>query len=309
MPLDSLLAVLGRNPYAEALNDVGPALSDALAKRAAIRKEVEQVGKLETLAGQQPGSFKGLPLSTASALTGSYIKDRTPAQSWVDTGIDPATKKIVQRNSKDGTIRLVDNPARGQLLPLTNDPGIQDRADSRMDAQRITRINNQKNRMINDPRIKPLYSQGIGLGQVGEVVSMAQSGNTIAANALGVKMAKGMGEVGVLTDQDVSRYVTSGRIDRKAADILSKWVRGVPSDATMNEINQIAAVLRESFSEKVQPIYNEYIESFSEVEGMTPDEVSKKMAIPYKPTLKVPGRTEKPATHRWNPATGKVEPI
>lgn len=180
-----------------------------------------------------------------------------------------------------------------------------------------TRLNNQKNRMINDPRIKPLHAQGIGLQQIGEVENMAKGGNTVASSALGVKMARGMGEVGVLTESDITRYVQSGRLDRKAADVLSKWFTGTPSDATLNEISQIASVLRDSFSEKIQPIYNEYIESFSEVEGKTPDEISRMMAIPYSPAqLRLPqgqggGQTppQKKATMRWNPTTGRVEPI
>jgi hypothetical protein len=151
------------------------------------------------------------------------------------------------------------------------------------ESQFKNRINNQKARMINDPRIKPLYSQGIGLGQIKEIANIAKDGNTVAAAALGVKMARGMGEVGVLTESDVTRYITSGRLDRKAADTLSRWMVGKPTDATMEEINQISSVLSDAFSGKIQPVYNEYIESLAELENETPDEISKKMAIPYRP--------------------------
>lgn len=41
-----------------------------------MRLQQGQLSKLETLAGQQPGSFNGLPMETASTLTGTYVKNQ-----------------------------------------------------------------------------------------------------------------------------------------------------------------------------------------------------------------------------------------
>lgn len=49
VPVDQILAVLGRNPYAEAMNNVRPLLSDALAKRAALRREVVQAKEIQKI--------------------------------------------------------------------------------------------------------------------------------------------------------------------------------------------------------------------------------------------------------------------
>ena len=43
------------------------------------------------------------------------------------------------------------------------------------------------------------------------LIDLVKSGNTVAFSALGTKTAKAMGEVGVLTESDIARYVRSGR--------------------------------------------------------------------------------------------------
>lgn len=295
VPIETIIKVMGNNPYAQAIDQIGPILSAAIQKRAELRKRGQELAALEKVAGQQEGAYAGLSNEMATSLASSSIKDTQQRQQNL-----PRIKLLEQQGGfAPGS--LGDDFEAAKLIFTQNaiggrqDKGLGDRSEN----QFKTRLNNQKSRMVNDPRIKPLYAQDIGLKQVGEIQNMVSKGNTVAAGALGVKMAKAMGEVGVLTDQDVARYVVSGRLDRMAADKLSRMIRGVPSNATQAEISQIASVLRDSFSEKVQPVYNEYIESFSEVEGLTPDEVSRKMAIPYRTLqpLPMPGQ-ESPAQRK-----------
>ena len=293
VPLEQIIAVRGQSPVAQGIDTAGQILGQVLARKAELRRQGEELASMESLSGQQPGTFKNVPIELARSLTGSFVKDKMEREEKIKKQSETTPKiRLLEKQAglKEGA--LGDDYDAAKLIFIQssitnrqqNNPNLdlsKDRLDVQQNAQFKTRVNNQKNRMINDPRIKPLYAQDIGLRQVGEIQGLVQGGNTVAAGALGVKMAKAMGEVGVLTDQDVARYVVSGRLDRMAADKLSRWIRGVPSDATQAEIGQIASVLRDSFSEKIQPVYNEYIEQFSEVEGLTPDEVSKKMAIPY----------------------------
>lgn len=321
VPLEQIIAVRGQSPVAKGIETAGQVLGQALARKAQLRRQGEQLAAMEALAGQQPGAFRGVPLEVASSLTGAFAKQRMTQQETEKKKAEDIQRiRLLEQQAKMAPGSLGDDFDAAKLVftqnSITNrmmdNPNLDLRRqgiEKAEDDKFKNRLNNQKNRLINDPRIKPLHAQDIGLRQVGEIMNMVKDGNTVAAGALGVKMAKAMGEVGVLTDQDVLRYVQSGRLDRMAADKLSRMIRGVPSDATQAEIGQIASVLRDSFSEKIQPIYNEYIDQFSQVEGLTPDEVSKKMAIPYRALQPLPMPGQKKATHRWNPATGKVEPL
>lgn len=132
-----------------------------------------------------------------------------------------------------------------------------------------------------DPVIKELNKQSLSLGSADQLINLAKSGNTISSNALGSKIARAMGEVGVLTDQDVVRYVQSGRLDRAAADKLSKMITGAPTEATLNEIQQIGDVLRDSFQTKIQPRYDNYINAYSKIEGVTPEQFSQTLSLSY----------------------------
>lgn len=317
---ETILRVMGNNPYADAINQITPVLSEALRQRAEARRQASQQSALAELTGADPETLSKLSPEAANLYASSSMKQREAEKAREaslpkiralekalgakegDLGDDYDTAKLMFTQSSIEK-RMRENPNLG-----LRERGLEMGEDSKFK----NRLNNQKNRALSDPRVKPLFAQDIGLKQVGDIASMVEQGNTVAAGALGVKMAKAMGEVGVLTDQDVNRYVVSGRLDRLAADKLSKMIRGVPSNATQAEIKQIADVLRESFAKKVQPIFNEYITSFAETEGIDPLDVARKMSLPYTPPQpaqlpSLPG--ERKATMRWNSQTGKLEPV
>lgn len=152
---------------------------------------------------------------------------------------------------------------------------------------RDLRIDNQilqySNQLENNYILKDLNKQQIGFNQVNDLIGLTNSGNTIAANALGMKMARGLGEVGVLTESDISRYVQSGQLNRAVADKLSRWVNGKPTDATVEEIGQISNVLKQSWDSKVQPIYNRYVERLSKNYEIPIEEAADRLGVPYKP--------------------------
>lgn len=142
-----------------------------------------------------------------------------------------------------------------------------------------------------DQELKEFKKQNISLSQMNNLIDSVKNGNTVAASGMGVKMAKSMGEVGVMTDKDVIRYVTSGQLTQGAADKLSRWLIGKPTDATLDEISQIANVLNSQYTEKVQPIYDKYADRLSALEGLSRDESYRYLAIkdenkPKKETIK-----------------------
>lgn len=119
----------------------------------------------------------------------------------------------------------------------------------------------QRKGALNDERVKPFLKQGVGMKQAQQLLDSVKTGNTVAFAGLGIKMAKAMGEVGVMTEQDIKRYVNSGKLSQGAADKLSKWTKGVPSEATEKEIQEIISTLGDTYQKEISPVYNEWIDS------------------------------------------------
>lgn len=109
-----------------------------------------------------------------------------------------------------------------------------------------------------DFRYKDAYKESLAFEQVEKLMDLADKGNATVFGSVGTKMARAMGEVGVLTESDVTRYVNSQKLSQKAADVLNKWRTGKPSKATIKELKEIANVLQETHAIKLQPVFDEY---------------------------------------------------
>jgi hypothetical protein len=74
VPIDQIIAVEGQNPIANGIEVAASSIGKALEQRAALRRQGEQLAKLESLAGKPPGSFAGLDPSTAATITMNSMK-------------------------------------------------------------------------------------------------------------------------------------------------------------------------------------------------------------------------------------------
>lgn len=134
----------------------------------------------------------------------------------------------------------------------------------------------EKNHML-----QKMKEQGLALSQVDDLATLVRSGNTVASSGMGIKMAKAMGEVGVMTENDIRRYVQSKKLTQGAADRLRNWSKGIPSEATLDEIQQINKVIKSSFDTKVQPIYDRYVHRLARNFNMSNEEAASKLDVPY----------------------------
>lgn len=142
----------------------------------------------------------------------------------------------------------------------------------------------QRKGAMADPRVAPMLKSGVGLKEADALLKAVKSGNTLAFSGLGIKMAKGMGEVGVMTEADVNRYVQSRKFPQKITDMTLKFSQGVPSNATQKEINQILTVMSDMYQGEILPVYNEWINSAEAIakgrgENITRDEVARRLAL------------------------------
>lgn len=132
-------------------------------------------------------------------------------------------------------------------------------------------------KMRSDPLIKELEKQGAGFDSADILLQLAHDGNTAAFAALGSKMARAMGEVGVLTDQDVKRYVTSPALARGIADKANIMFSGRPIEATQQELAVIAKAMEGKFKTRIGAIADHYTNLASANYGLTPDEARRRL--------------------------------
>lgn len=271
----AIIGVRGNNPYAKAIDQLAPIIANALIQRQQMKEQARQAA-LVRQSLEQGEIVDGISspetmLATQKAIVGMQApRSAGQAVAFVDTQtkemFDSSGNKL---NSLDPnfkwTFRNLDNadPIRSNNLKL-RETGL---------------VLQHMRSMRSDPEIKSLYQMKINSGTVDELINKIREGNTVASAALGMKMAKAMGEVGVLTDADVIRYVQSGRLDRKAADQLSRMLQGKPTDATLDEISQISNVLKDTFNSRVKPVYDTYIDSLSENLNISREDAFKRLGF------------------------------
>lgn len=137
----------------------------------------------------------------------------------------------------------------------------------------------QRKGALADNRVAPLHKQGVGLKEAQTLLNAVKAGNSVAYAGLGIKMAKGMGEVGVMTENDIKRYVQSGKMSQKAGDKLKTWVAGVPSEATQQEIQEILNVVAAEYQQKVLPVYDEWINSAGAISKSRGENMSRQQVM------------------------------
>lgn len=126
----------------------------------------------------------------------------------------------------------------------------------------------ERQKLQSHPILKSYFKEGVGLNSAKKLFDLAKSGNTSAFSSFGTKMARAMGEVGVLTDTDVVRYITSQKLSQKVKDKLNLWAQGIPSEATTDELDDILNVLSFAFEQKARPTIEAGLKSTKEIAKM-----------------------------------------
>ena len=138
---------------------------------------------------------------------------------------------------------------------------------------------NWAGKMNKDPLLLRLQEQDLAFDQVNSLLDEAASGNTVAFSATGPKMAKALGEVGVLTETDVKRYTKSAALARSAVDKWELWRQGMPSKLTMDEIKAVAQALRDKVPSKIIAKQSTYVNQLAAAAEMPLQKAAKKLDV------------------------------
>lgn len=192
--------------------------------------------------------------------------------------------------------------------------GKEDRQEKEGDRRyRQQQINTARGMIKDDPRFKKSIEQSMAFDDVNQLISEAKNGNEQAVGALGTKLARAMGEVGVLTESDVTRYVAGQSWGRKLQDWFTKGAKGKLSPETIKGIKANLATLKSKLDGDVQKVVKN---SASRMKAAYPEmqdddingllgfstESSQKSSGPYGDTTEKDGKK-----YKWNPEAGKYQ--
>ena len=152
--------------------------------------------------------------------------------------------------------------------PIDKEKGITERFDKRL-------VKSYRDSYISDPIRKQLDMQGLSNKQMESLIDLARNKNQVAFSGASTKAAKAMGETGMLTESDVTRYTQAGSLVQKTADKLNKMIRGTPTDLTLDDIQQIAFVMNDAYNNKIKEIQDYHATTMSENLGIDINEASR----------------------------------
>lgn len=132
-----------------------------------------------------------------------------------------------------------------------------------------------------DPVVKELRKQDVSFDQAESLLDAMDRDNKVAVGALGTKMARAMGEVGVLTDADVVRYIQRNDVSGQVKDFFSRKFKGKVSDLTSKDLQDITNIMKMGATKRISRLREDYVdaayENFGKDYGMTREEVEKRM--------------------------------
>jgi hypothetical protein len=121
---------------------------------------------------------------------------------------------------------------------------------------RSSQLNAARGLLKDDPRAKKALEQGMALESIEPLLKEIESGNEIAIQSLGTQLARAMGEVGVLTDTDVIRYVQGTSWGRKLKDWWARGAEGgLPKDA-IDGIRKNIKAINTNLNKNLNSVYS-----------------------------------------------------
>lgn len=146
--------------------------------------------------------------------------------------------------------------ARQEKLDTLKQEGEERRQAKEDRKQRLDELNAARGLLKDDPRYKEILQQSKAFDEVGKLMEQVESGNQAATAAAGTKLARAMGEVGVLTDQDVVRYIRGQSWGRQFQDWLTKGMKGTLSKEMIKDIKDNLGIFKNALQGNADNIYS-----------------------------------------------------
>lgn len=306
----------GSNPYASAIDKTSAALSQAMQKRYELRKQAQQVAKMESVLGLKPGEMEGFPLDVAATTGKAVAEGRRPTVVVVDQ--PDGTQRMVEipaGKKFGGTIKHTDPSTTGSTIPRGTDPVTRETVYSNNRKAGLffadgRTFNGQPAPLQLRPPSNEQVEKGVNLDTLAFHLNKVKENYSPRYTGAGQSLLGGMAQfTGIGAEDQRGDFITnlasirntilqlrSGAVitDGEARRLLEELPSSLRSDPDFQtRIRNFEGVLNQIVASRQ--------ERFGQAGYMTPGGGQQQMMLPP-PT--VGGRR---ATHRWNPATGKVE--
>jgi hypothetical protein len=133
---------------------------------------------------------------------------------------------------------------------------------------------------------KSLDKQCISFHEMNELTKLIRKCNQIALGGIGVKAARAMGEVGVLTDTDVQRYIEAQSVAQKMKDKYGRLTKGMLSAKTLKDLDEVNKKMLDGFKKREAKIFKTYTnrayENFGKKAGLTKKDIYTRFGMDYK---------------------------
>lgn len=297
IPLEQILAVQGNNPYAAAIDQIGPILSQALQKRADLRRQAGQIKKIEESYNLKGGELSGLPIDTAGQI-GKTIYDRKNPTPKIPNflGTSEDGKKLLFIDESGPMVML--NPIGGPLASRTRDPLADDRLALQKDRVRKDIVD----RFNADPSVKKAQT---AIDAANNVRALLDSKNPIAASAIPTYMARAAGEVGALSEADKAPFGGSQAILARLQAALTQKATGQLTTENAMFLKSLADVMEGSAKGNIEAIARNRSKQYSKTGAMTEQEILESLVpginnapVDTNLQLPTPGQKETPAQRK-----------
>lgn len=203
-----------------------------------------------------------------------------------------------------------------ELKALETKSGLASEKEERL--TRTAQLNAARGLLKDDPRAKKAVEQGMALESIEPLLKEIESGNEMAVQSLGTQLARAMGEVGVLTDTDVIRYVQGTSWGRKLKDWWARGAEGeLPKDAIEGIRKNIKAIntnLRTNLTSVYSNAAGRMKTAYPELDDATISgllgtpalkiDMSEQKKAPYGDFYEMEGKK-----YKWNPSVNKYQLI
>lgn len=277
-----------QSPITAAIDTLGQVVE----RRRELRKQGEQLARLEKVAGVEEGAFKDLDTGTASDLTKMYLKQKQDVETasrtqtqrtgrWIPRGADATTGRAVYSNEyRPGLFYSDGSEFTGQPgdLKLKSLPGeqIQKETDLATLGQSIERIS----KLYNPELVGPVGAR-VGKGkQYIEGTATPEAASFYS------------------TVQDARNQIVYLRSGKQINEEEYKRLMDALPNENMSPTDFQARLVN------FKQLYNTILESRKSALSGSGYRGPKTELKPINT-----GGNQQKATMRWNPATGKVEPI
>jgi hypothetical protein len=121
--------------------------------------------------------------------------------------------------------------------------------------ERIDKLTAARNLLKDDPRVKKSIDQAMAFENVTGLLENARSNNELAIPALGTQLARAMGEVGVLTDTDVTRYLGGPAWMTQLSSWYKKGAEGELPKSVLDQLEKNAEKLQKAIDKRINDVY------------------------------------------------------